>query len=602
MKSVLRSLRQLHAVLELRWSTLAVLVTIGLLAALSEGFSISLIVPLIAGDAALSNQGSGIIGWLASLFDPFPPDQRIFLAAACMLVGVALKNLLCYAYGLTFNWVNTGIGHRLRSAILRQVMDVSQAWIDGQDSGRLLNTLGTETWRMATALSLLADMLINACMVVIFGLLLLALSWKLALISLGFFLLVSLIIRLLTRRVHRLGRDAVDANNAFAHRMLEVLNGLRVIRVFGSEDREQKRFDHASLAVRKTFFRVDRISSLVHPVSEMLTAIFLVILLVLAMDQPTALGGTVAFLVLLYRLQTRVKNLDGQRVSLDGLAASVEDVAALLDRTNKPYLATGTERPETIHPGITFENVSLSYGARALPALDQVNFCLAPGKTTALVGASGAGKSSVASLVCRLYDVTSGRITVGGCDVRTLDLTWWRSQIAVVSQDVHLFNTTVAENISYGNPGASRAEVTEAARKAFALDFITDLPDGFDTPLGDRGLRLSGGQKQRLALARALVRDPEVLILDEATNALDLESEKFVQDALEAFSRQKTVLIIAHRLSTIDHADTVIVLDGGRVVESGSPAELVARKGPFAKLRALESRSRQEAGSGEISH
>jgi subfamily B ATP-binding cassette protein MsbA len=210
------------------------------------------------------------------------------------------------------------------------------------------------------------------------------------------------------------------------------------------------------------------------------------------------------------------------------------------------------------------------------------------GKTTALVGSSGAGKSSVASLICRLYDPTSGRVTVAGSDLRELDLAWWRNQIAVVSQDIHLFNTSVAENIAYGKPEAGRHDILEAAKRAHAARFIEALPEGYETTLGERGLRLSGGQRQRIALARALIRDPEILILDEATNALDLISEHLVQDALEAFAAGRTVIVIAHRISTIEHADQVVVLDAGRVLEQGKVQDLVRSGGYFSRLYALQ--------------
>jgi subfamily B ATP-binding cassette protein MsbA len=212
------------------------------------------------------------------------------------------------------------------------------------------------------------------------------------------------------------------------------------------------------------------------------------------------------------------------------------------------------------------------------------------GETTALVGPSGAGKSSLISLVCRFYDPSSGRLLIDGIPLQELDLAWWRSQIAVVSQDVHLFNASVAENIVYGKLDATRAELLEAARKAHALEFIEDLPDGFETVLGDWGLLLSGGQRQRVALARAFVRDPQILILDEATNSLDLISETVVQDALEEFGRGRTVVIIAHRISTVEHADKVIVLDSGRVVESGSVTQLLAKGGLFSRFYALQLR------------
>jgi subfamily B ATP-binding cassette protein MsbA len=590
-RAVIRLLRPLWAQLGLRPPAIILLISLGLFAALSEGLSITLIVPLIAGQGA---SASGFLAWISGHFADLPPQTRVLTAAMCILVGVLLKNLLCYAYSLLFNWLNTGVGHRLRSAILSQVLDVGQEYLDAQPAGKLVNTLGTETWRVANALSVLADMLINLCMAAIFGMLLLALSWKLTLIAAVFFLLVTGVTRLVTAKVRSLGREAVTANSSFAERMMEAFNGLRVIRLFGNERWEQERFDAASLEVRRTFFRVDRLSQLVHPISEVLTAVFLVIVLVTATANRAEFAGTVAFLLLLYRLQTRVKTLDSQRVTLEGLTGSLEEVAALLRRDDKPYLASGHSRPETLAPGISFEGVTLAYPSRANPALADLTLLIPAGKTTALIGTSGAGKTTVASLVFRLYDPTEGRITAGGTDLKDLDLAWWRSRLAVVSQDVHLFDATVEENIAYGKPGVTPQEVTTAARQAQALEFILALPEGFATRLGERGLRLSGGQKQRIALARALVRNPDILLLDEATNALDLESERLVQDAIEAVTHSKTVLVIAHRINTVESADQIIVLEGGRVVESGSPSELAAAGGAYARLRALQYSSRQE--------
>jgi subfamily B ATP-binding cassette protein MsbA len=442
---------------------------------------------------------------------------------------------------------------------------------------------------MASALSTLADMLIDLCMVLIFGVLILAISLKLALVCAVFFLFVSLVNMIVTRRVKRLGEEAVEANRVFTHRMVELFNGLRVVRLFGREAFEQDRFDNTSRSVRETFFRVDRLSSLVPALSEVLAAIFFVSLLVIAtMKNPAEFGATLVFLVILYRMQTRIKSLDHQRVALEGLAGSVEDVRSLLDSTGKPLLRSGDKRLTSLTPGIRFEDVSLSYDTATDHALKDVSLSICTGETTALVGSSGAGKSSIASLICRLYDPTSGIVTVGDCDLRDLDLAWWRSRIAVVSQDVHLFNTSVAENISYGKPGAGRKDVLEAAKRAQASQFIETLPQGYETNLGERGLRLSGGQRQRIALARALIRDPEILILDEATNALDLISEHLVQDALEVFAAGRTVIIIAHRISTIENADQVIVLDAGRVLECGKVQDLVASGGYFSRLYALQ--------------
>ena len=310
------------------------------------------------------------------------------------------------------------------------------------------------------------------------------------------------------------------------------------------------------------------------------------------MRAPGQMAVSMTFLVLLYRLQPRIKQFDADRVALDALSASVEEVRSLLDESDKPYLRSGTRVLASIEKGIIFENVSFQYDSGKSAALKQVTCSINIGETTAFVGPSGAGKSSLISLICRFYDPSSGRLLIDGVPLPELDLAWWRSQIAVVSQEVYLFNASVAENIAYGKLDATREELVEAARKAHAMEFIEELPNGFETILGDQGIRLSGGQRQRLALARAFIRDPQILILDEATNSLDLISEGVVQDALEQFGRNRTVLIVAHRISTIEHADKIIVLDSGRVVESGTVPQLLAAGGLFSRFYALQLRNK----------
>jgi subfamily B ATP-binding cassette protein MsbA len=289
----------------------------------------------------------------------------------------------------------------------------------------------------------------------------------------------------------------------------------------------------------------------------------------------------------LYRLQARVKALEAQKAMLASYSASVEEVRKLLDRADKPYLSSGSRRLDDVG-GIEFRKVTLKHQTADTSALQEVSFTLAAGKNTALVGPSGAGKSSVVNLLCRFYDPTSGQIEAGGEDLKGLDLPWWRSQIALVSQDVHLFNASVADNIAYGKPGASREEIEKAATLASADEFIRNLPAGLETVLGERGMRLSGGERQRLALARALIRDPKILILDEATNALDTVTENAIQEVLATYSRGRIVLTIAHRLRTIEHADYIIVLENGRIAEQGERSKLLASEGLFHKLLALD--------------
>jgi ATP-binding cassette, subfamily B, bacterial MsbA len=403
---------------------------------------------------------------------------------------------------------------------------VGQSYLDTHDSGKLLNTLSTESWRFSGACAVLASVIINGCMTLIFGVLLLLISWKLTLIIGCLLLMISQVIQHFTRQAKRLSAQATAANENLAQRMLETLEGLSLIRAFGRESHEQCRFAMVSHEVSNAFFKLDRTSGLVQPLSEVLTvSLLLGILLAVAMRTPGRMAVLVTFLILLYRLQARVKQLDADRVTLNTFSASIEEVRNLLDESDKPYLRSGARMPASIQKEIVFENVSFYHASGNSAALKEVTCSINIGETTALVGPSGAGKSSLINLICRSYDPSSGRLLIDGVPLPELNLAWWRNQIALVSQNIYLFNASVAENIRYGKLDATREELVEAARKAHALEFIEELPEGFETVLGDRGIRLSGGQRQRLALARAFIRDPEILILDEATNSLDLISE-----------------------------------------------------------------------------
>ena len=586
----LRALRALFPLLHLRFWVLSVLIILGVLTALSEGLSISLFIPLV--QSQLGAGSAGVVGRLSALFQGIPADRRILWVGGSVLACVVLKNVLSYGYSLVSYWVNASISHRLRSGIFNQLLRVDQTYLDAHDSGKLLNTLGTDTWRVTAAFEVLASTIINVCITLILTILLLLISWKLTLVTGCLLVLVSRIIQFLTHRVKRLSGQATESNEILSQRMLETFQGLRLIRAFGREDYEQHRFDLASREVSKVFFKLEKLSALVSPLSEILTApLLLGILVVMAMGVPGQMAVSLTFLILLYRLQPRIKQFDANRVALDALSGSVTEVRSLLNDADKPYLCSGARTLKSLENAIVLTNVSLCYESGKRPALEEVSCSIKIGETTAFVGSSGAGKSSLINLICRFYDPSCGQLLIDGIPLPELDLKWWRNQISVVSQDVYLFNASVAENIIYGKLDATREELLEAARRAHALEFIQDLPDGFETILGDGGLRLSGGQRQRLTLARAFIRDPQILILDEATNSLDLISENVVHDALEQFGKSRTVLIVAHRISTIEHADKVIVLDAGRVVESGAVAHLLATGGLFSRFYALQLRN-----------
>ncbi len=583
-----------------RWAA-PVLVVLGILGSLSEGLGIGLLIPLLQvllGGGATTEGAGPVVDAVQRYAALFPEATRLPVIVATIVGLIAFKVAVFYASAALFAWVNGHVGHRLRRGLFHQLLHVGYVFLARNDPGRLLNTLGTETWRATDALSALFSLITHACMVGVFVVLLLLVSWPLTLGVAGGLALASLVVRLVTWQTRRLGEVAVVANGALADRMVDGLTGMRVIRAFGQEAREQARFDRASDRVRGTFLTMELTSGLVQPLLELLFVPLLLAALLLAWRAGLALPTVFAFALMLYRLQPHMRGLDQARVYLDSLLGAVTAVTSLLDDRDKPYTRSGTRPFEGLRTGIVFRGVRFDYdtGGRRRSALDGVSFEIRKGRVTAIVGDSGAGKSTLVNLLCRFYDPDDGEILVDGRPLHDLDLAAWRGRIGLAGQDADLVSGTIAENIAYGRPGASHEAITAAARLADAHGFIESLPDGYRTRVGDRGLSLSGGQRQRIGLARALLRDPDLLILDEATNALDGPSQRAIQEALERLPPGRTIAVIAHRLSTIRHADHVVVLSEGRVVEQGRPSDLAAGTGAFARLYAHEAAAFRAAG------
>ena len=584
------TLRRLAPLVRQEPGRAAAVVALGLLASATEGVGISLFAPLLVwaqgGTAAAGLPGP--LRALAGLFAGLPPETRGAAIAGGLVALVGLRAALAYALLLVQSDLESRVGHRLRTGLFERFLRADYAWVERAEGGRLLNALATETWRTTQALGVLVGAAVTASTLVVYVALLLVVSWPLTLVVAAGMVVVAAVARRLTRRVQRLGRQATRVNAALAERVYEGLGSLRLVRLFGREADEAARFGRASDRVRRVFYRLGAVSGTVEPVYELLTAALLVGVFLGFAGRPGGLPLLVVFVFVLYRLQPRLKGLDGARVALHGLGSAVADVTALLGPDGAPRMRSGTAPVRALRDGVRFENVRFRYGAHGPWALDGVTFRVPAGQTVALVGPSGSGKTTLLSLLFRLYDPAEGRVVVDGVPLPDLDVAAWRERLALVSQDVQLFNTTVRANVAYGRPDAPRAAVEAAAKAADADGFIAALPEGYATKVGDGGTRLSGGQRQRLTLARALVRDPDVLVLDEATNALDSLSEHVVQEALRALKGTRTILVVAHRLSTIVHADHVVVLDGGHVVEQGTPAELLGRDGLFARLYRLQ--------------
>ena len=387
----------------------------------------------------------------------------------------------------------------------------------------------------------------------------------------------------LTAKVREASFEIPKANKAFTSSALSFINGIRTVHASGTQEFERKRYYAATREVYQSQFGLIKLSSMVQPIVEGLGATLLVGMVVVSYGLLISTGRLKAaelltFLFVLIRTTPLVSSLNGVRVTFISSQGSLGAVTDLLRRDDKPYFKDGKKQFTGLQRSIDFESVDFSYNPGE-PVLHDITLSIKRGETTALVGSSGAGKTTLADLLPRFYDPTRGRVLVDGVDLRELKINSLRQKMAIVSQDTFIFNTTVRENIIYGVEDASDSDIYEAAQMANALAFIQDLPLGFETVLGDRGVRLSGGQRQRIAIARALLRNPEILILDEATSALDSVTENLIQESLEKLSKGRTVIAIAHRLSTISGADKVVVMEKGRIVEQGSYQDLLKERG-----------------------
>lgn len=567
------------------------IIVLGILSSLSEGLGISLFIPFLQSlDRTTSPTASGnfLVGFLNSLFNEIPYTQRILIIPLCIFSCVLIKNLLAYSNSILSYWLYFRLSHHLISRVFNQLLSVSYSFLDSKPSGKLLNTIDIETWRTCDAVLFLVNTVISACTIFVFIILLMLVSWQLTLLVAVALALISFSVQGVTRKAKALGQQAVRASDNLAKRVMEGFYGMRAIRAFGRESYEQERFEDSLTQVRSAFMKLHQLYAITGPLSEVLCVALLVCILVIALQYKTNLPTLLTFIFMLYRLQPSVRKLDSDRVNFIGLTGSVEDVMSLLNCADKPYIRSGQVRFSGLKQAMTFEDVTFRYHQNEKPAIENITIGIPQGKTTAIVGPSGAGKSTFIGLICRFYDVTEGQIYVDGSPLHQLNLADWRSRMAIVSQDVHVFSTTIRENIAYGRLDATKDEIVAAARQANADEFISQLPQGYDTVVGDRGIRLSGGQRQRLALARAIIRNPDLLILDEATNALDSASEHSIQEAISAFSQNRTVIVVAHRLATIEKADRIIVLEQGRIVEHGNLQQLLKLNGLFAKLYDLQ--------------
>lgn len=519
--------------------------------------------------------------------------RLVWLIPAGIVLLFVVRGMLTFSTNYLMTWISTRLVSDLRQQMFAKILTLPVQVFHDQSSGKLIsrllydaenvnqaatNVLVTAVRESLTALALLAYLLY--------------LDWKLTLVTLTIAPLIALIVQGFSKRMRAASRNSLEALRTISHTVEETVNANKVIKIYGGQSQQGQRFHDDVERFRRSMMREAVPASAISPITHAAAAVAVAIITFLALSQSTgqagtSAGGFVSFIAAMLLLISPIKQLTSISPLMQRGLAACESVFGLLDSAAEDDF--GQHQLHDARGDIEFDHVSFGYPGAERPALVDISFSIAAGQTVALVGSSGGGKTTISALIPRFYNPTSGQIRIDNVDIKELTLTNLRLNIALVSQDIVLFNDTVEANIAFGaSKACSREEVIAAAQAAHAWDFIQRLPEGIDTLIGEDGAKLSGGQRQRIAIARALLKNAPILILDEATSALDTESERQVQAALAVLMENRTTLVIAHRLSTIEHADRILVLDQGRIVESGTHAELQAAGGYYANLNRMQ--------------
>ena len=585
-------------------------VVLNILSAVFNVFSFSLLIPILQILFNISEQHYELIPWHRGM--PFNEvtnniyyyiaqyietsgQSHVLLMLCLVFIGIVLVKVACY-FGAAAVMVpiRTGVVRDLRMEIYRKILSLPLGFFSQERKGDIIARISGDVQEVETSITSTIEMLIkNPILIIIYLGVLFRMSWKLTLFVIIF---ATIMIGIISATGRRLKADSAEAQRYWSDTMSQVdetLGGLRIVKAFRAERRMDSRFGGVTEAMRRKNNQVAVRQASAHPVSEFLGSAMIAIVLwfggTLILGEHAVIDAPsfMAYMAILYSVIQPIKDLSKAAYGIPKGLASMERIDAILEAQN-PIQEPAQPKPlDGFHDAIRFRGVKFRYedGREVLHGIDLE---IPKGKTVAIVGASGAGKSTLVDLIPRFYDPVQGSISIDGTDIREVPLQQLRDLMGIVSQDSVLFNDSLFANIAFGKQDATQEEVEAAARIAGAHDFILEKEDGYRTGVGDRGVKLSGGQRQRISIARAILKNPPILILDEATASLDTESERSVQEALEKLMSGRTTIAIAHRLSTIKNADEIVVMDEGRIVERGRHDELIARNGYYKKLYEMQ--------------
>jgi subfamily B ATP-binding cassette protein MsbA len=597
-----------------QWKLLVLNIVANLLSSIGEGATLGIIflaISLVTVSSSAQWRSLPSMGLLEGL----PVVGRILhssllssegrIGLFVVMIAIALLLQLLVATSSYLNTVSAGLlGCRIQEALTgeihQRILSFSFSCASRFRVGDLLNYSGNAGRTVNSQITLTSNLLLNIFQFLIYLAILIAISPWLMLVAIAMAMTLAYVQSQLLPRLRKRAEMIMAVEVNLSSRRTEHIQGLRLLHTTGQIAAAARETDDLLREQQIHASRMVLISNLITPISSMLPIIAISLIasasvLIFQNRQSGVLPSLVTFVLALQRLNIRLGSINGIITSFVANTALVKRLNAILDDSDKEFVRQGGQTFQRLQHEIRLDNVSLRYSSELAPAVSNIDLIIKRGQTVALVGSSGAGKSTIADLLVGLYEPTEGRILIDNIDMQALEIASWQQKLGVVSQDTFLLNNTIAANIAYGTPNADRSAIEAAAVAAQAAGFIAGLPDGFDTVIGERGYRLSGGQRQRLSLARALLREPQLLILDEATSALDSQSERLVQEAIERFERTHTVLVIAHRLSTIVNADLICVMEAGRIIERGHHAELMAAQGTYALLWQQQS---QGADSG----